>query len=399
MNAKKQKVKDRRRARKLADEAWEAADAGNLDLAEKIIRRAVTAQVDNPVIWNDQGLILAMRQKDAEAAEAFRTALSLVPTFAAPFAHLAALRIRYGFAAEAVTLQTQAVKHAPQNALYAEQLQAYRALANHNTEDLTQAAKPRVAVVPKEAIAPHVDDGLTAHLEQCDWVQLGDLLSRDGFALIPQLLNESDCERLRDMFDDDDLFAKTVEMDRPDFGKGVYRYFLAPIPDIVRQLRVAMYAKIVVIANQWQELLGVPRRFPKDWNAFREECIHAGQTKSTPILLKYGPGGFNGLHRDLRGEVFFPIQLAVVLSRRVESLDHPKDGFQGGNFLFCDLPEGKKSRRREMAASIGDALLFCTRDRLAAVGGVYGLQPVKHGVTTITAGERFVLGVPFHDYR
>src|SRR5438132_8209154 len=115
MNPKKQKVKDRRRARKLADEAWEAVHRGNLDLAEKIIRRAVAAQADNPVLWNDQGLVLGLRHKEAEAAEAFSAALSLAPTFAEPYAHLAALRIRGGFAKEAVALQAQAVKHAPQN--------------------------------------------------------------------------------------------------------------------------------------------------------------------------------------------------------------------------------------------------------------------------------------------
>src|SRR5437016_7464585 len=116
MNPKKQKVKDRRRARKLADEAWEAANAGNLDLAEKIIRRAVSAQEDNPVLWNDQGVLLALRHKDLEAAESFRAALSLAPTFAEPYARLAALRMRQGCTREAVALQTQAVNYAPGNA-------------------------------------------------------------------------------------------------------------------------------------------------------------------------------------------------------------------------------------------------------------------------------------------
>ena len=113
MNLKKQKEKERRRARKLADEAWQAAEDGNLDLAEKIIRRAVAARQDNPVLWNDQGAILALRQKEAEAADAFRAAISLAPTFAEPYARLAALRARQGFTAEAVALQGHAVRHAP----------------------------------------------------------------------------------------------------------------------------------------------------------------------------------------------------------------------------------------------------------------------------------------------
>jgi len=130
MNPKKQKAKDRRRARKLAEQAWEADDAGNLDLAEKIVRRAVAAQMDNPVLWVDQGQILGLRGKEAESADAFRAAISLAPTFAEPYAHLAALRIRQGFSAEAVALQAQAVKHAPDDAAHAERLAAYQALAD-----------------------------------------------------------------------------------------------------------------------------------------------------------------------------------------------------------------------------------------------------------------------------
>jgi len=188
-----------------------------------------------------------------------------------------------------------------------------------------------------------------------------------------------------------------VVMDRPGFGAGVYRYFRAPIPVVVDQLRRALYSHVARIANGWQRLLGEPESYPAEWDDFREQCARAGQSKPTPILLKYGPGGFNALHRDLRGEVFFPIQMAVVLSSPADSSN--PNGFQGGEFLFCDVPEGKKSRRQEVAAGLGDMLLFCTRDRLVTVGGVHGLQAVKHGVAPIVAGTRFVLGVPFHEYR
>jgi hypothetical protein len=151
-------------------------------------------------------------------------------------------------------------------------------------------------------------------------------------------------------------------------------------------------------------MLGEPERYPADWDAFRDECHRAGQTTPTPILLKYGPGGFNALHRDLRGAVFFPIQLAVVLSPCAETTDASATGveaeaFAEGRFLFCDVPEGRSARRQEIALGLGDAVLFCTRDRLVRVGRAYGLQPVKHGVARITSGTRFVLGVPFHEYR
>ena len=168
------------------------------------------------------------------------------------------------------------------------------------------------------------------------------------------------------------------------------------MPEVIEGLRRAVYPHVAQIANHWQELLRETDRYPEDWEGFRAVCRDAGQTSPTPIMLRYGPGGFNALHRDLRGSVFFPIQMAVVLSPR---LDQAPDGFAGGEFLFRDVPERPKSRRREMAAGLGDAILFCTRDRLVPIGGVYGLQPVKHGVAEITAGMRFVLGVPFHEYR
>ncbi len=395
MNPKKQKVKDRRRARKLADEAWEAVDAGNLDLAEKIIRRAVAAQPDNPVLWNDQGVVLGLRHNEAEAAESFSAALSLAPTFAEPYARLAAQRIRQGFANEAVALQAQAVKHAPENAVYAEQLEAYRSLAAQRS-----APPPRSPGEPTAA-APASDPGgdLANRLGAIDWHALGERLTRDGCVVIAGLVTMPTCDWLRGLFEDDTLFAKTVVMDRPEFGKGVYRYFRAPLPDMVDQLRRAVYPHAACIANDWQERLGAPERYPAEWQAFREECRRAGQTVPTPILLKYGPGGFNALHRDLRGTVYFPIQMAVVLSPQADPTDPQTAGFRGGEFLLCDVPEVKKARRGQIAAGLGDAILFCTRDRLVSIGGVYGLQPVKHGVAPITSGTRFVLGVPFHEYR
>jgi hypothetical protein len=395
MNLKKQKVKDRRRARKLADQAWEAAHADNLDLAEKIIRRAVEAQPDNPVLWNDQGVLLVLRHKDAEAVEAFRAVLSLAPTFAEAFAHLATIRMRQGFAREAVVLQSQAVKHAPDKVEYVERLEAYRALIGDGTP---AAITPPVPQQTAEAVQPPSSDW-AERLSVLDWHQLGERLTRDGCVVIAGLVDTATCARLRGMFDDDPLFAKTVVMDRPDFGQGVYRYFGAPIPDVVDQLRRAVYPHAARIANDWRRLLKEPACYPEQWEDFREESRSAGQTTPTPILLKYGPGGFNALHRDLRGAVYFPIQMAVVLSRRVDPADAESEGFRGGEFLFCDVPERKKSRRQEVAAGQGDVLLFCTRDRLVPIGGVYGLQPVKHGVAPITAGERFVLGVPFHEYR
>jgi uncharacterized protein len=399
VNPKKLKEKDRRRARKLAEEAWQAVDDDNLDLAEKIIRRAVAAQEDNPVLWNDQGVILGLRRKDAEGGESFRTALSLAPTYAEPFNHLAALFARQGFVSQAVNLQAEAIKHAPDNAVYAERLEAYRALAGTVNDPSVAAATVASADSKSElpAIAPAGD--WSNRLAELDWAAFSDRLTCDGYVRIESLVDAATCSRLRGMYDDDGLFAKTVVMDRPEFGLGEYRYFRAPIPFEIDSLRRGFFPNVSRIANKWRRLLGEPETFSDNWEEFRDECRRAGQTTPTPILLKYRAGGFNALHRDLRGAVFFPIQMVVVLSPRVDSFDAPADGFRGGEFLFCDVPVAKKSRRRTVAAGLGDVVLFCTRDRLVPIGGAYGLQPVKHGVTPITAGIRYVLGVPFHEYR
>ena len=265
---------------------------------------------------------------------------------------------------------------------------------------MTLPTQPQSALDPQSSspIADPVGDW-SRRLEEFDWQHLGDRLTRDGCIVLERLVEATTCEELSGLFDRDELFAKTVVMDRPEFGQGVYRYFRAPIPAVVEQLRRAVYEHVVRIANGWERLLGEPERFPPEWEAFREQCRHAGQTIPTPILLKYGPGGFNALHRDLRGSVFFPIQMAVVLSRRADGEGPDSGGFRGGEFLLSDVPERRKSRSRSVAAGLGDAVLFCTRDRLVRVGDVYGLQPVKHGLARVTAGTRFVLGVPFHEYR
>ncbi|HKI33809.1 MAG TPA: 2OG-Fe(II) oxygenase [Gemmataceae bacterium] len=397
MNLKKQKEKERRRARKLAEEAWQAVADGNLDLAEKIIRRAVLVQQDNPVFWSDQGAILVLRGKEDEAEKSFRNALRLVPTFAEAYAHLAALRAKRGWLEQAVRLQEKAVTHAPGNAGYLEKLEAYRALAADET--LGRPQSPAEAEVASPAPAPPLDLPTVdwpARADVLDWDALGEALTREGCVLIRELMDRETCAGLRGLFERDELFAKTVEMDQPTFGRGMYRYFRPPVPEVVEGLRRAVYPHLARVANRWQELLREAERYPDNWEAFRVVCREAGQTTPTPILLRYGPGGFNALHRDLRGSVFFPIQMAVVLSPR---RDQAADGFTGGDFLFRDVPERPKSRRREVAAGLGDAILFCTRDRLVPIGGVHGLQPVKHGVAEITAGTRVVLGVPFHEYR
>jgi hypothetical protein len=402
MTAKKQKEKERRRARKMADEAWDAVEAGNLDLARKLSRRAVTTQPENPRLWNDHGRILLLSKDEKGADRAFRYAIRLARDFAEPYHHLAAVRARQDRLDDAAALEADALRLAPDNPEYAAQLEAYRTWAEQERQEVLRrlpwAGEPQTADSlpedPPESAA--IAAAWSERLRALDWQRLGERLTGEGHALLPELFPAADCARLRALFDDDTRFVQTVVMDRPEFGEGVYRYFRPPIPAAVAGLRRAVYPHLAAIANEWQRLLGEPEAYPPEWQAFRDRCRQAGQTKSTPILLRYGPGGFNALHRDLRGRVFFPIQLAVVLSPRA---DQAPDGFEGGNFVFADVPEGPKSRRREVAAGLGDAVLFCTRDRLVRIGGVYGLQGVKHGMAALTAGSRTALGMPFHEYR
>ncbi len=401
MNAKKQKEKERRRARKMIDQAWEAANAGNLDLARKISQRAVTTQIDNPRLWNDRGRILLLSAEWNEADRAFRYAIRLARDFAEPYHHLASVRAQQDRLDDAVALEADALRLDPGNITYANQLEAYRTTAELQRQETlrklpwagTQDPANKLPEDPPESDRVAAD--WSERLQTLDWEHLGERLTQEGYVLLPELLPAADCAILRQLFDEDSLFVKTVVMDNPDFGEGIYRYFRAPIPAAVAGLRRAVYPHVAAIANTWQELLGEEETYPAEWRLFRDRCRQAGQTKSTPILLRYGPGGFNALHRDIRGRVFFPIQLAIVLSPRT---DQAPNGFQGGEFLFCDVPEGRKARRRKVAAGLGDAVLFCTRDRLVQIGGVYGLQPVKHGMAPLIEGSRTVLGMPFHDY-
>jgi hypothetical protein len=389
VTAKKQKEKERRRARKLAEQAWEAANDANLDLALKIMRRAADTQPDNPVLWNDLGVLLLQAGDLVEAERAFRAAQSLAIGYAEPFANLATIRLCQGRLEAAVALQERAVDRAPDSALHAERLAAYRAMLNE-----TPAVEAPPAVQPEP---PADDTDWAGRLAELDWHALSNRLTREGCAVIAGLVDAQACATARSWWADDSLFAKTVVMNRPDFGVGSYRYFKAPLPPLVEGLRRAFYPHAARVANQWQQLLGEATSFPEDWDGFRDVCRDAGQSASTPILIRYEAGGFNALHRDLRGEVYFPLQLAIVLSPLRQ--DDEADGFEGGEFTFADVPEGPRSQRRQLRAGLGDAILFCTRDRLVSNAGGHRLQPVMHGVSPITAGTRTVLGIPFHEYR
>lgn len=399
MNAKKQRDKNRRRARKLADQAWDTADEGNFNLAGKIIRRAVDLDPSNPMLWHDQGLLLRELNDDDAAAESFQAAISLAPDYAESYANLSEIRIRQGNVKQAIALGREAVKYAPQVERYQTSLTAYEAMdgktireeppndravseTNRRREDSLRQTYPEVA----------------HRVDELNWPALEESLTGCGYIHIPQLLQHQQCADLRTMFADDLLFSKTVKMDKSRFGKGTYRYFNAPIPSLIDAIRQIVYPYVSQIGNTWQQLLQREEFYPPRWEEFRQQCADVSQTTPTPLLLKYETGGFNAPHQDIRGEIFFPIQLVIILSQLAESSPIEAQTFTGGEFLFVDQPERKKTDRHKIPAGLGDAVLFCTQARLVRVAGIYGLKSVKHGMDEIKSGTRYALGIPFHEF-
>jgi hypothetical protein len=404
MNARKKRDKNRRKARRAAEQAWGADDI-NVDLAVKIIRRAVAFDPGNPALWNDQGLIMRQAEDYDRAAESFEAAICLAPDFAEAYANLADIRARQGSHVIAVSLQRQAVELGPDLARYRGQLAAYESIVGSANVRSTNT-RSRLEVAPDTAeldSAPENDEfhsmfnDVLSRIQELDWSTIETELTQNGYVRLTSLLDAARCKSLRDMFDEDGLFSKTVVMNKTRFGRGVYRYFDSPNPQLVNCIRRAVYTQAVRIVNRWQTLLGRQEFFPDTWGEFRARCADAGQTTSSPLLLRYEVGGFNALHQDLRGEVFFPLQLVIILSPRRVSGGDPS-GFRGGEFLFCDEPERKKSDRRAISVELGDAVLFCTRERLVQVAGVYGLKVVKHGMLRVTSGNRTAIGIPFHEF-
>ena len=226
-------------------------------------------------------------------------------------------------------------------------------------------------------------------LEAFNWVEIGEALWADGYAVLPPLLTQEECGELVQLYDDESRFRSKVMMARLGFGKGEYKYFKSPLPGLLSELREFSYRHIAVLANRWAEELG-ESAFPHEFPDFLEICHRAGQRKPTPLLLKYETGDYNCLHQDLYGEVAFPFQMTVLLSR-------PGADFSGGEFVLVEQRPRMQSRAMVVPAEQGQAILFPTRYR--AVRGTRGTYKtnLRHGVSRVRAGRRFTLGIIFHD--
>jgi hypothetical protein len=229
----------------------------------------------------------------------------------------------------------------------------------------------------------------TAALTALDWEAIEGSLERSGFAVTPPILTAQECAEVAGWFDEDERFRSTVVMAKHAFGEGSYRYFAAPLPSLVATLRRELYPAVAGIANRWARRLG-ERQFPESLDGLLDECAAAGQHQPTPLLLRYEPGGYNCLHQDVYGEVTFPLQLLVMLSR-------PDEDFTGGESVFVEQRPRQQSRAMVARPGQGQAVIFPVRHR--PVRGVRGDRRValRHGVSEVHAGTRHVLGIIFHD--
>ena len=231
---------------------------------------------------------------------------------------------------------------------------------------------------------------MTDRLSAYDWPQLETELNARGNALLPGLLRPEECRALIDRYEEEGRFRRRVVMQRHGFGQGEYRYFDYPLPDPLTTLRPGLYERLAPLANQWSQRLGFEHRYPLAHGDFIDQCHRAGQTKPTPLLLKYGRDDYNCLHQDLYGPLAFPLQLTVMLSQ-------PGEAFSGGEFTLVEQRPRRQSRPEVVSLQRGDAVVFAGRHRpVTGQRGDYRVT-LRHGVSRVRSGERFTLGIIFHD--
>jgi len=223
-----------------------------------------------------------------------------------------------------------------------------------------------------------------------DWARVAANLDADGFAVIPQLLGHAACRDVAAMYGDDRHFRSRIVMAQHGFGRGEYKYFAYPLPDLLTRLREELYPALAGIANRWNEAMRIEIRYPDEHANFLERCHAAGQTRPTPLLLQYVAGDYNCLHQDLYGEHVFPLQVAILLSE-------PGRDFEGGEFVLTEQRPRMQSRASVVPLRQGDAVVFAVHHRpIQGTRSTYRVS-LRHGVSAIRAGKRRTLGIIFHD--
>jgi hypothetical protein len=229
-----------------------------------------------------------------------------------------------------------------------------------------------------------------ARLAEYDWSRIAADLSGFGYAVIEKLLSRDECWQLASLYPEEQHFRSHIHMARHGFGKGEYRYFNYPLPHLIADLRTALYPRLAIIANLWNDGMGISQRYPALHTEFLALCHDAGQTRPTPLLLQYGPGDFNCLHQDLYGDLAFPLQVAILLSE-------PSRDFTGGEFIVTEQRPRMQTRADVVPLRQGDAVAFAVHNRpVKGTKGYYRVN-LRHGVSRMRSGQRHTVGIIFHD--
>ncbi len=227
-------------------------------------------------------------------------------------------------------------------------------------------------------------------IDQLNWDKATDDMNNTGYAILPGVLTADECDGFINQYDNESLYRKKVIMERHQYGKGEYKYFSYRLPQLIQQLRETVYPKLVPIVNDWMQALNIANRFPETLVEQLALCHANNQVKPTALILKYAKGGFNALHQDLYGDIFFPVQMVIFLNE-------PGKDYDGGEFVLIEQKPRAQSKAIVLNPRKGDVLVFTTNFR--PVNGTRGYYRVnmKHGVSPITEGKRHTLGIIFHD--
>jgi uncharacterized protein len=238
-------------------------------------------------------------------------------------------------------------------------------------------------------VSIEVENG-AERLNALDWRRISQELDNQGSVVLERLASADECRALAAMYFEDQYFRSRVVMGRHGFGRGEYKYFSYPLPDVIAELRAGLYPRLAPVANRWNAAMGIEIRYPEKHAEFIRRCHDAGQVRPTPLLLQYGEGDYNCLHQDLYGEHIFPIQVAILLSE-------PSRDFTGGEFVLTEQRPRMQSRPEVVPLRQGDAVAFAVHHR--PVKGTRGFYRVnlRHGVSRLRSGRRHTLGIIFHD--
>lgn len=226
-------------------------------------------------------------------------------------------------------------------------------------------------------------------LHEQDWLDIEQSLSANGNALLPGLLTPEQCDELIAMYPQDKRYRTRIVMARHGFGLGEYKYFNYPLPGILSQLRAALYARLAPIGNRWNQSMGIDIRYPAQLEGFLDRCHAAGQTRPTPLILKYVEGDYNCLHQDLYGEHVFPLQVAILLAK-------PGEDFTGGEFVMTENAPAQQ-RADVVPLRQGDGVVFTVNQRPVEAKRSTRRVAMRHGVSRVRSGNRHTIGLIFHD--